>query len=204
MGAVVLVVAGYGLIGTAIATLAAVGPRWLGEALMRLTDIGLAFPSLVFALAIAAVLGTSLRSSIIALWITGWPLTARLLNGILRETLTMPYVEGARVLGVGRLRLMLRHVLPNSLPPLLVKWAGDIGNTVLAIGALSFIGAGAQPPSAEWGAMVNAARTVISQAWWPAFFPGLVIALTTASFGLIGDMVHLRANPELRRQLEVV
>ncbi|MGZ0148666.1 ABC transporter permease [Kribbella sp. WER1] len=194
MPAAILVVCVYGTIGSLVAAVAAFGPRWLDEALMRLTDVVLAFPSLVFALAVAAGLGPSLRSTIIALAVTGWPLTARLLRGTIRETTALPFVEGATALGVSRLRLMRVHVLPNSLPPLLIKWAADVGTTILAIGGLSFIGAGAQPPSPEWGAMVSSAQGLVSSAWWAAFFPGLAIALTTTAFGLFGDLLHARSD----------
>lgn len=196
--AALTIVVGYSVVGVAIATLAAAGPRWLGEFLMRLADLGLSFPSLVFALGISAALGASLQSAIVACICTGWPMTARILGGIMREIKQSQFVEGAQVLGVSRVRLLVRHILPNALPVLWVKWTGDIGNTVLVVGGLSFIGAGAQPPSAEWGAMVNAARGLVSTAWWAAFFPGLAIALTTAAFGLLGDMLHQRLNPELR------
>jgi peptide/nickel transport system permease protein len=117
----------------------------------------------------------------------------------MKETVALPFVEGARVLGVSPVRLMLRHILPNALPALWVKWAGDIGNTVLALGALSFIGAGAQPPMPEWGAMVASAQPIATSAWWAVLFPGLAIVLTTASFGLLGDMFHLRSDPSLSR-----
>lgn len=188
----------YGSIGSAIAILAAFGPRWLDEALMRITDVALSFPSLVFALAVAAVLGPSTRSTIIALAVTGWPLTTRLLRGTIRQTMALPFVEGATALGVSRLRLMMVHIIPNAVPPLLIKWAGDVGTTVLAISGLSFIGAGAQPPSPEWGAMVSSAQGSMSHAWWAAFFPGMVIAITATIFGLLGDILHERTDPSIR------
>jgi peptide/nickel transport system permease protein len=195
LAASIVVVVGYSVVGLAIASLTIVGPRWFTEMVTRFIDLGLAFPSLVFALGVAAALGPSLATACIALIVTGWPLTARLLQGIMKEVVASPFVEGARVLGISRYRLIVRHVLPNSLPVLWVKWAGDIGNTVLVLGGLSFVGAGAQPPSAEWGAMVSSAHSIVSQAWWAALFPGLAIALTTAAFGLFGDIIHLRANP---------
>ncbi|HEY9290070.1 MAG TPA: ABC transporter permease [Microlunatus sp.] len=194
LAASVIIVAGYSLLGLVIASFTVIGPRWLNELVTRFIDLGLAFPSLVFALGIAAALGPSLPTACLALIVTGWPMTARLLQGIMKEVTAMPYIEGARVLGVSRFRLIRRHVLPNALPTLWVKWAGDVGNTVLVLGGLSFIGAGAQPPSAEWGATVSMAQPIVSTAWWAALFPGLAIALTTAAFGLLGDMLHLRLN----------
>jgi peptide/nickel transport system permease protein len=193
-----LVVAGYSTIGIIVACFAAIGGRWVDEVLMRFTDIVLALPSLLVALGFAAALGPSLRSAIIALILAGWPASARLLRGIMHETMTMPYIHGARVLGVSRTRLMVHHVLPNSLDVLIVKWAADIGFTILVLSGLSFIGVGAQPPSPEWGAMIAEARGYITTAWWAALIPGLAIAITATAFGLLGDMLQVRRNPMLR------
>jgi len=193
-----LIVAGYSTLGVLVATIAAVGGRWLDEALMRLTDMVLALPSMLVALGFAAALGPSLKSAIIAMILVGWPATARLLRGIMRETMAMPYVDSARVLGVSRTRLMLCHVLPNSLDVLIVKWAADVGFTILVLSGLSFIGVGAQPPSAEWGAMVAEAKGYITTAWWAALVPGFAIAVTAATFGLFGEILQVRRNPMLR------
>jgi peptide/nickel transport system permease protein len=201
LGTAAVVVAGYATIGTLVATAASVAPRWLSDTLMRVTDAVLAFPSLLFALAVTAAIGSGLPSVMAVLILTGWPMSARLLRGLMRETMAMPFVAGAQTLGVSRTRLMVRHVLPNALPALWVKWAGDIGNTVITVGGLSFVGAGAQPPSAEWGAMVASAQGFVSSDWWIALFPGLAIAVTTASFGLLGDLLQLRGDPTVRRRV---
>jgi len=196
----VLIVTGFSLIGIIVATLATVGPRWLDGFLMRVCDIGLAIPGLVVALGFAAALGPSLQSAIIAKVITGWPMTARFLRAVMRETMTAPFVTGAKVLGVSRFELMLRHVLPNSLDVLVVKWAGDIGTTILILAAMSFIGVGAQPPSAEWGAMIAGAKGYVSGAWWVVAAPGLAIALTSILFGLLGDILQVWRDPNLRNR----
>ena len=188
----------YSLIGIAIATLASAGPRWLDDLLMRITDIFLSLPGTVVALGFAAALGPSLNSAVVAMALTGWPITVRLLRGIMRETMESPFVAGAQVLGVSPWRLMTRHVLPNSLDVLIVKWAGDISNTVLILAGLSFIGVGAQPPSAEWGAMIASSRAFIASAWWTAVAPGFAIVITSVAFGLLGDMLQARRNPTLR------
>ena len=194
----VLIVAAYSLIGVAVATIAAVGPKWLDELLMRITDIGLALPGLIVALGFAAALGPSLESAIIAKAITGWPVTARLLRSILMQTMTAQYVVGAQVLGASKWRLMTRHVLPNSLDILIVKWAGDIGATVLILAAMSFIGVGAQAPSAEWGAMVADAKGYVSSAWWAVAALGAMIAITSVAFSLLGDILQVWRDPSLR------
>jgi len=193
-----LVVTLYSIIGVTIATVAAAGPRWLDEGLMRMTDIGLALPGMVVALGFAAAMGPSLQSAVIAMAITGWPITARMLRGIMRQTMEAQFVAGAQVLGVSRWRLMTRHVLPNSLDVLIVKWAGDIGTTVLVLASLSFIGVGAQPPSAEWGATIASARGFVSTAWWTVVAPGAAVAITSIAFGLLGDIIQVRRDPSLR------
>lgn len=197
----VLVVLGYAVVSILLATVATLGPRWLDDVVMRITDAVMAFPSMLFALAVTAALGAGLDSVLLALVATGWPISTRLLRGLMRETAALPFVEGARTLGVSRTRLMLRHVLPNSMPALVTKWTGDVGNTIIVIGGLSFIGAGAQPPSAEWGASVAAARSFVSSAWWIALFPGLAIAVATAAFGLLGDVLNVRSDPALRARV---
>jgi peptide/nickel transport system permease protein len=196
--AAAVVVVLYSTIGVLVATVAVLAPRWVGDVVMRAVDVMQAFPSLILALLVAALMGPSLTSSIVALGATGWVITARLLAGIMRETLHEPYVEAARTLGVSTPMLMVRHVLPNALPALWVKWAGDFGVTILLIGSMSFIGAGAQPPSAEWGAMVIAAKGSVTTQWWSALFPGLAIALTSMGFALLGDAIHHRTARRTR------
>jgi peptide/nickel transport system permease protein len=188
----IAIVAGYSVIGAAIAAAAAFGGKLLDEILMRVTDAVMAIPTIIFALGFAAALGPGLKSAIIALTITAWPVTARMLRGEIRQTLAMPYVAGARVLGMSRGRLLLRHILPNSLDALIVKWGADIGSTVLVISSLSFIGVGPQPPSPEWGAMVSEGANYIMTAWWMAAFPGIAIAIIAVTFALLADIVQER------------
>ena len=194
----VVAVAGFSAIGVVVAVAATIGGRFVDSVLMRIVNGALALPPIVFALALSAVLGYGLRASIIALIATGWPLTARLLRSVMRETMQSPFVRGAWILGAPRWRLIVRHVLPNSLDVLIVTWAADLGYTILTLSSLSFIGVGAQPPSAEWGAMVNDAASYMSREWWGTFFPGLAIAVTVTCFALLGDMLQVRFNPELR------
>lgn len=194
----IVVVAGYSLIGVIVAVAAATGGRVVDQVLMRVCDAGLALPPLVFAMGLAAVLGGGLGPAIVALIATGWPFTARLLREVLRETSQAPFIEGARVLGLSRRRVMLRHILPNSLDVLIVKWAADIGFVILSLSALSFIGVGAQPPTPEWGALVNEAARSTAQGWWVIFAPGIAIAITVTAFALLGDQLQARLNPLLR------
>ena len=194
-----LIVACFSLIGTLVAALAALGGRITDEVLMRVTDAAMAIPTVIFGLGFAAALGPGLKSAIIALSVTGWPVTARMLRSAIRETSAMAFVEGARTLGVSRPLVMLRHVLPNSVDVLIVKWAADIGSTILIISSLSFVGVGPQPPSPEWGAMVTEGQGYLTSAWWATVWPGVAIAVSTMAFALLGDVLQSRLSDGGRR-----
>jgi peptide/nickel transport system permease protein len=196
VGSAFIIVVAFSAIGVVVAVIATAFGSKVDQVMMRIVDSVMSIPPIIFALGVAAALGPSLKSAILALALTGWPYTARLLRGIMREVQQMPFVEGATVLGVSRFRLMWNHILRNSLDVLIVKWAGDIGTTILVLGSLSFVGVAAQPPSAEWGASITAAQSSLTQAWWPAFAPGIAIVLTGITFGLLGDILHRRFNPE--------
>ena len=193
-----VIVTSFALLGILVATIATVGGRWVDEILMRLCDIGLALPGMVVALGFAAAMGPSLRSATIALIIGAVPVSARVLRGVMRKTMEEPFIEGARALGVPRRRLLLSHVLPNSLDVMLVQWTVDIGHTVVVLSALSFIGVGALPPSAEWGASIAASQGYIADGWWVAASFGAAITITAVAFGLVGDMLQGRRDPSLR------
>ena len=165
---------------------------------MRVTDIFLAFPALVLAIAISDALGASMTNIALALALVWWPYYARLTRGqvlLLRER---EYVEAARAVGVGHLRLMWRHILPNSLTPIVVQMSLDVGFAVLAVSSLSFIGLGAQPPTPEWGAMIADAQAYVRSGWWVAAFPGLAITLTVVGFNLLADVLQEVLDPRLR------
>ncbi|WP_445527997.1 ABC transporter permease [Streptomyces cyslabdanicus] len=194
-----LVVVGLGTaIGVLVAALAALGGRWADEVLMRCCDILLALPGLMLALAIAAALGSGLTASIIALVVATFPATARLARGSVRRTMSAAYVEAARATGVSRPVLMVRHVLPNSLDEVLVNATFQIGGVTLIMSGLAFIGVGAQPPSAEWGAMAASASAYMGTDWAAAVLPGLLITVSVVAFGLLGDMLQVRRDPALR------
>jgi peptide/nickel transport system permease protein len=186
------------VIGVAIGTLAALGNTVVDEILMRICDIGLALPSIVLALGLAAALGPSLKSAIIALSATWWPGYARLVRSVVREVRDAEFVESARMLGVGRARLVFRHILPNSLSILYVQITLDVAAVMLVISGLSFIGVGAQVPSAEWGAMIAAAANNVVNGWWALLFPGVAIVITAITANLLGDWLRVRTDPTLR------
>ena len=126
------------------------------------------------------------------------PAYGRVAHGVMRQTKTTTYVEAARVLGASRLRIHRKHVLPNSLDLVIVQSAFDIGGVSLILAGLSFVGVGAQPPSANWGAMASGGRGYVTSAWWAALAPGLMITITVIVFALLGDMLQVRRDPTLR------
>jgi peptide/nickel transport system permease protein len=165
------------------------------EVIMRVTDVFLAFPSLLLALAFVAVLPSSLTIVTIAIAITWWPWYARLIRGQAASVAGRPYVEACRALGISRWRILLRHVLPNSVTPLIVQVSLDAGGVILTISALSFLGLGAQDPVPEWGLMVSEGENYFTTQWWLVTFPGLAILVTALAFNLLGDGLRDALDP---------
>jgi peptide/nickel transport system permease protein len=166
--------------------------------IMRLVDIMLAFPYLLLALIIVAALGPSLTNSIIAIGIIYTPQYARLMRGQVIAIQDSDFVWAARSVGATRLRVMLRHVLPNSLSPVLVMATLQAGSVVVEIAGLSFLGLGAQPPSPDWGALLADGQSYFLSAWWIATFPGLAIFLVVIGFNMLGDAMRDHFDPRRR------
>ncbi|WP_374976443.1 ABC transporter permease [Microbacterium trichothecenolyticum] len=188
------------VIGVLIACAAVLSPRGVDATIMRICDIFMALPAMVLALGIAAALGPSLGSVVLAMVIAMWPGTTRLVRGILRVTMNAAYVESARVNGISRFWTLVRHVLPNSLDSVYVQASMEISGAVVLMAGLAYLGVGAPPPSADWGAMVAQGREYITTAWWVATFPGLAITVAAIAFGLLGDAIRVRLDPSLRRK----
>jgi peptide/nickel transport system permease protein len=167
------------------------------EGSMRLVDMVLAFPSLILAMAIAAALGPSIQNSMLAMLLVWWPRYARVARAQVLGLKHRDFVIAARALGLGELRILLRHVLPNALAPALVLMTMDFGNAIIITAALSFLGLGPVPPTAEWGAMVAEGRELISQ-WWISTFPGLAIFSVAMACNFIGDGLRDAIDPRLR------
>ncbi len=187
------------LLGTTVGLLAGYAGGWWDEALMRVTDIFFAFPSLILAMAIAGALGPSLQNALIAVAVVTWPIYARLVRGqvlVLRER---EFVEAARAIGSGHGLILRRHLLPNTMSPLLVQISFDMGTTILAVAGLSFIGFGAQPPTPEWGVMISEGRNFITTHWWLTFFPAMAMLFAVAGFNLVGDGLRDVLDPRLQR-----
>ncbi|MEM7737862.1 MAG: ABC transporter permease [Deinococcota bacterium] len=168
---------------------------FLDEAIMRFTDALLAFPFLILAVALAASLGPSLMNAMIAIGIATAPTFIRLTRGQVLSVQAEDYVQAAKALGTNDLRILVQHILPNSLAPLLVQATLTIAQAIIAESSLSFLGLGVQPPTPSWGGMLNTARNFMSQAPWMAIYPGLSIYLTVLAFNLLGDGLRDAFDP---------
>lgn len=174
-------------IGTTVGLVAGYAGGWVDEALMRLVDVLLAFPGILLALVIAGILGPSLTNIMIALAVVGWTQYARIIRGSVLSVKEMEFVRAAQLMGVSDARIVLRHLLPNVVTPVVVLATMDMAYVILGTAGLSFLGLGAQPPTPEWGTMLSEGRDYIDTAWWVVNFPGLAIMITVLGFNLLGD-----------------
>nr|WP_193727026.1 ABC transporter permease [Paenibacillus guangzhouensis] len=186
-------------IGVPLGGIAAYYGGWLGNVIMRVMDIFLAFPSLILAMAIAAAMGPGLVSAMIAVGIVGIPEFARLMYSQTIYLKEREFVEASRSIGVRNRAILIRHIFPNALAPLLVRITLGMGFAILTAASLSFLGLGVKPPLAEWGAMISDGREyIITGEWWIVTFPGLAIATTILGFNLLGDGLRDVLDPRLR------
>ena len=166
--------------------------------IMQLMDILLAFPSLLMAIAIVAILGVGLTNAMIAVAISVIPSFVRVVRGSVLAVREKEYIEAARALGVSDLKIIFVHILPNVASPIIVLATLQFGVSILSAAALSFLGLGAQPPNPEWGALVYVGKSFLSQAWWMTLFPGLAIMLVVLGFNLLGDGLRDALDPRLK------
>lgn len=186
-------------IGVLLGVIAGFYGRWLDNIIMRFIDVLLAFPGLLLALAIVAVLGPSLFNVMIAVGIGSIPTYTRMARATTLSIRERDYVLAARSVGCSNARLMLRYILPNAIPPLIVLATLGVAGAILTAAGLSFIGVGAQPPTPEWGAMLTSARQYMQQAWWYTAFPGLAIIVTVVAINMVGDALRDALDPKMRR-----
>ncbi|MGO4739383.1 nickel transporter permease [Bosea sp. 2KB_26] len=184
---VLLVVITVGPIGLLIGAAAGYLGGWVDRVLMRITDVFLAFPRLVLALAFVAALGPGLENAVIAIAFTAWPPYARVARAETLIIRNQDYISAVRLQGASQWRIVLRHVVPMCLPSLIVRSTLDMAGIILTAAGLGFLGLGAQPPIPEWGAMISAGREQIFDQWWVATFPGLAICVVALGFNLLGD-----------------
>lgn len=194
-----LLVALASVAGSSIGAFAGLAGGLIDSTVMRVTDMFFAFPSIVLTMAFAAALGPSLQSAVLAVVIVSWPPYTRLVRGLVVTMRSSNYLAVSRLLGVSSARLLTRDVLPNVAGPILVVAMLDIGGAVLLLAGLSFLGLGAQPPAAEWGAMVSGATQYFSD-WWMGLFPGLAIATVVFGVNMIGDALRDYFDPRSLRR----
>jgi peptide/nickel transport system permease protein len=193
-----LIVAISVVVGSLLGMIAGLIGGLVDEALMRLTDLFFAFPAFVLAAAIAATLGPSLQHTIIAVAVVFWPWYARLARSQVLSLRERDYVLAARLAGSSTTSIVFRHMLPNVLPIVTIQASADLGNAILSISALSFLGLGAQQPTPEWGTMMASAQDYLQSAWWFLTFPGLTLLLVVLGFNLLGDGLRDWMDPRLR------
>ncbi|MEU5722509.1 ABC transporter permease [Micromonospora sp. NPDC047738] len=187
------------LIGVPIGAISGFLGGVVGAVLMRVMDVLLAFPSLVLAMAIAAALGPGLASAMIAVGVVGIPEFARIVYSQTRSLRERDFVEAGRAIGLRDRTILTRHIVPNTVAPILVRATLGMGYAILTAASLSFIGLGAQPPTAEWGVMISDGRGyIISGEWWMTVFPGIAIATSILGFNLVGDGLRDVLDPRLR------
>lgn len=186
------------IIGCTLGAIAGFKGGWIGELIMRVTDVFLTIPELILAMAIAASLGPGLFNVMVAVSLAWWPGYCRLTRASILTLRETQFSEAAQSLGASGSRVLFRHLLPNALPTILVKASMDIGFAVLTTAGLGFIGLGTQPPTPDWGAMIADGRRFIRESWWFSTFPGLAILLTVVGFNLLGDGVRDVLDPRSR------
>ena len=178
------------LIGAPLGALAGYKGGRIDEVIMRITDLFLAFPSLLLAMAIASALGRGLEKAAMALIISWWPWYTRIARGIAVGLRGRYFVEAAQAAGVSDTIIIFRHILPNTISPILVQATVDMGTVILAMGGLAFLGLGTQPPAPDWGLMVSDGRGYILEQWWIATYPGIAIFIVVLAFNLLGDTLR--------------
>jgi len=187
------------LIGVPLGLFAGYFRGFLDEFIMRITDIFLSFPPLLLAIAIAGLLGRGLTNAMIAIAVSWWPWYTRLLRSTVVSLRERPFVHAAWVIGTPDWRVIVQHILPNSIAPVIVQASMDFGSVILTSAALSFLGLGAQPPEPEWGLILSTSRNYFLTAPWYCLFPGLVMVVTVLAFNLLGDGLREILDPKARR-----
>jgi peptide/nickel transport system permease protein len=199
LGVSLLVILITATIGTTLGILGGYLGGVVDSLLMRITDISLAFPFILIGFLLAVILGPSVTTVVLAVSVLGWAPYARLIRGEVLKLRNADFVLQARVIGCSSARIMLTHIFPNIVNPLLILATLSVGLIILVESALSYLGAGVPPPTATWGSMVSDGRSLIDTAWWISFFPGMAIGLVVLSGNFLGDWLRDRLDPRLRQ-----
>ena len=186
------------VVGGLLGLVAGFVERWPSTVLMRIVDVQLSFPFILLAMTINAIVGLGLRNIILSLSAAGWVVYARVVRGEVLSVKQRDYVQAASALGMGRMRLMFRHVLPNVAPSIVVVASLQFSSFIVAEAAISFLGFGVQPPTPAWGSMLSESRDHLYVAWWLAAFPGAALALTALGINLVGDWLRDVLDPKFR------
>jgi peptide/nickel transport system permease protein len=203
-GARVSLLAGFGTallslaVGGAIGLVAGFAGRWVDSALMRATDVVLAFPAILLAIGVVAALGSGLTNAMLAVAIAGFPLYARVVRGSVLAVRELDYVEAARSIGATDAGIVLRHILPNILAPVIVAFSLDVGHKIVVTSSLSFLGLGAQPPTADWGNMIASGRNYVRMATHLVLIPGFAIFAIALCLNVVGDRLRDVLDPRLK------
>ena len=197
---IALMVVGISMvIGVPLGLIAGYSQGWLSEAIMRVTDVFLAVPQLILALALAQLMGPSLQSAMLALTLTYWPFFTRIVYAEARRLSVSLFIDALQCIGAGGPRILFLHILPNCISPIIVRATIGMGFTILVAAVLGFLGMGATPPDPDWGLAISESRQYLPDAWWFSTFPGLAIFLTVLGFNLLGDGLRDIVDPRLRR-----
>jgi peptide/nickel transport system permease protein len=195
----ILVVIPAMLIGVPLGLVGGYFETWGSELIMRITDVFLAVPQLILALALAQLMSPSLESAMIALALTYWPFFTRTVFSETRRLKELLFVDALRCIGVSNARILFFHILPNTASPIIVRATVGMGFTILTAAVLGFLGMGATPPAPDWGLAIAESRQYLPQAWWFAAFPGIAILIAVLGFNLLGDGLRDIVDPRLRR-----
>lgn len=187
------------LVGVPLGLVTGYYPGWASEAIMRVTDIFLAVPQLILALALAQLMSPSLQSAMVALALTYWPFFTRIVHGEARRLRVALFIDALQCIGARGGRILFLHILPNCISPIIVRATIGMGFTILVAAVLGFLGMGATPPDPDWGLAISESRQYLPDAWWFSTFPGLAIFLTVLGFNLLGDGLRDIVDPRLRR-----
>ena len=199
LSATLILVAVILVIGTLLGIISGYFGGWVDAVIMRIADMMIAFPGLVLAIAVAGILGPSMRNAVIAIALVSWPKYARLARSLVMKIRHTDFVAAAQVTGSKTGYMLWKYMLPNTITTLVITAATDIGGMMMELSALSFLGFGAQPPTPEWGAMLSDGRSYIRSSGWMCLFPGLAIMITVLSFNLMGDGLRDALDPKLKQ-----
>ena len=187
-------------IGIPLGAIAGSVGGWVDNVIMRVTDVFLSFPPLLLAIALVALLGSSLTNAIVAIAISWWPWYTRLVRGQAVSMKERKFVQAAETIGTSRTKIIFKHILPNCISPIIVQASMDLGGVIMTIASLSFLGLGAQAPTPEWGLMISTGRSYFPDKWWCCIFPGLAIFVTVLCFNLLGDAIREILDPKTRKK----